>query len=58
MREPSHKELLVKARRFYPQSEKMQRTWIENTQFLYRTGRHAFLTGGWKREGYHTYECI
>jgi hypothetical protein len=41
-------ELKRKAKAYYPQAVSMQRQWLRQSVNLYATGRHAFLTGGWK----------
>jgi hypothetical protein len=57
MKPPSIKTLKEKAKQYYPQSPKLQQSYVEKTMALYQSGRHAFQTGGWNREGYK-YECI
>jgi len=57
MKPPSIKTLKEKAKQYYPESPKLQQSYVEKTMALYQAGRHAFQTGGWNREGYK-YECI
>lgn len=37
------------ARKIYPESSGMQRKWLRATIYLYQTGKHALITGGWRR---------
>jgi hypothetical protein len=46
------KQMYVRAKELYPQSRRMQRTWVRQTFHLLQTGRHALLTGGWKIGNY------
>jgi len=36
-----------KARKYYPNNVRMQHTWVRQTAYLLRTGKHGLLTGGW-----------
>jgi hypothetical protein len=40
-----------KSKQLYPQSPTLQKRWVETSYNLYKSGRHALLTGGWRREG-------
>lgn len=42
--------LAQRAKQLYPNSKSMRKQWILWTQHLYRTGRHALLTGGFNRQ--------
>jgi hypothetical protein len=42
-------QLKTKAKTFYPESFHMQKQWLRTSVYLYTTGRHAVLTGGWRR---------
>ena len=40
-----------KSKQLYPDSPSLQKKWVEASYTLYKSGRHALLTGGWRREG-------
>ena len=40
-----------KSKLLYPTSPALQKRWVETSYWLYKSGRHALLTGGWRREG-------
>jgi hypothetical protein len=44
--------LILKARRYYPHSKKMRKAWVRQTKYLFDTGRHALLTGGFTAGNY------
>jgi hypothetical protein len=45
---PSPLELRRRGKELYPQSIIMAQRWFRATMMLYKTGRHAHLTGGFK----------
>jgi hypothetical protein len=45
---PTIRELVIKAKRFYPTSRAMRKQWVRHTLNLHQTGQHALITGGWQ----------
>lgn len=45
---PNIRELVTKAKTFYPHSRAMRKQWLRKTLNLHQSGRHALNTGGWK----------
>ena len=48
---PSIRDLVLKAKRFYPHSKAMRKEWVRKTINLHQSGRHALNTGGWRNGG-------
>lgn len=46
------RKLLAQGRRLYPSCRVLRHQWVRKTMQLEDTGRHALLTGGWKRDIY------
>lgn len=44
---PNIRELVSKAKSFYPHSRAMRKQWLRKTINLHQSGRHALNTGGW-----------
>lgn len=45
-------QMYVRAKQLWPQSTKAQRAWVRQTFRLIASGKHALLTGGWKKGSY------
>jgi hypothetical protein len=41
-------QMYERAKQLWPQSTRMQRTWVHQTWRLIASGKHALQTGGWK----------
>lgn len=48
---PNIRELVAKAKTFYPHSRSMRKEWVRKTITLHQRGRHALYTGGWTNGG-------
>jgi hypothetical protein len=48
---PNVRDLVEKAKRFFPHSKGMRKAWVRKTIALHQSGRHALNTGGWKNGG-------
>lgn len=42
------KDLIKRGKELYPTKRAMRKQWVKQTLYLYATGKHALITGGWQ----------